>query len=173
MVMGLPMVSCQDDVFSGCVLRKHHRDSFDKSASWHASAPLELLHGDLCGPLPVLSFSCYKYFLTFIDDFSRHTWVYFLKLKSEVFNMLLAFKVFVEKQSGHPILKLISDNWGEYVNNKFINFCTKHGIQLQHTVPYTPQQNGVAERKNHTLKEMDNCMLQSKGFSLNFFGRSN
>ena len=65
--------------------------------------------------------------------------------------MFLAFKAFVEKQSGHPILKLRSDNGGEYVNNKFINFCTRHGIQLKH-VPYTPQQNGAAERKNHTLK---------------------
>ena len=83
--------------------------------------------------------------------------------------MFLAFKAFVEKQSGHQILKLRSDNGREYVNNKFINFCTKHGIQLQHTIPYTPQQNGVAERKNCTLKEMANCMLQSKGLGLNFW----
>ncbi|MCY6488259.1 hypothetical protein OYG14_12100, partial [Actinobacillus pleuropneumoniae] len=78
------------------------------------------------------------------------------------------FKAFVEKQYGHQILKLRSDNGGEYVKNTFINFCTENGIQMQHTVPYTPQQNGVAERKNRTLKEMANCMLQSKGLSLNF-----
>lgn len=66
--------------------------------------------------------------------------------------MFLAFKAFVEEQSRHHILKLRSDNGGEYVNNKFTNFCTEHGIQLQHTIPYTPQKNGVAERKNHTLK---------------------
>eukprot|EP00253_Pinus_taeda_P021382 PITA_21382 len=70
--------------------------------------------------------------------------------------MFFAFKAFVEKQSGHQILKLRSDNVGEYVNNKFINFCDEHGIQMQHTVPYTPQQNGVAKRKNRTLKEMAN-----------------
>ena len=152
MVTCLPMVSCWDGVFSGCVLRKHHRDSFDKHASRHASTPLQLVHSDLCGPLPIVSFSGYKYFLTFIDDFSRRTWVYFLKLKSEVFYMFLAFKAFVEKQSRHHIHNLRSDNGGEYVNNKFINFCTEHGIQLQHNVLYTPQQNGVAKRKNHTLK---------------------
>jgi len=128
MVTGLPMVSCRDGVCSGCVLGKHHRDSFEKRASWHASAPLQLVHSDLCGPLPVASFSGCKYFLTFIDDFSRRTWVYFLKLKSEVFNKFLAFKAFVEKQSGHQILKLRSDNGGEYVKNDFINFCTEHGI---------------------------------------------
>lgn len=127
------------------------------------------MHSDLCGPLPVVSFSGCKYFLTFIDDFSRRTWVYFLKLKSEVFNTFLAFKAFVEKQSRHQILKLRSDNGGEYVKIAFINFFTKNGIQMQHTVPYTPQKNGVAERKSRTLKEMANCMLQSKGLGLSFW----
>jgi len=130
MVIGLPMVSCRDGVCSGCVLEKHHRDGFEKCTSWHALTPLQLVHSDLCDPLRVVSFSSYKYFLTFIDDFSRCTWVYFLKLKSEVFNIFLAFKAFIDKKSGHQILKLRSDNGGEYVNNKFINFCTEHGIQM-------------------------------------------
>eukprot|EP00253_Pinus_taeda_P007436 PITA_07436 len=73
--------------------------------------------------------------------------------------MFLAFKSFVEKQSGHQILKLRSDNGGEYVNNDFINFCTENGIQMQHIVSYTPQQNGVVERKNRTLKEMANYVI--------------
>ena len=96
--------------------------------------------------------SSFKYFLTFIDDYSRRTWVYFLKLKSEVFNMFLAYKALVEKQFGHQIIKLRSNNGREYVNNKFTTFCTEQRIQQQHTVPYTPQQNHVVERKNHTLK---------------------
>jgi hypothetical protein len=152
MVTGLPLVSCRDGVCAGCVLDKHHRDSFEKRASWHTSGPLQLVHSDLCGPLSSPSFSGCKYFLTFIDDFSRCTWVYFLKLKSEVFDKFLAYKALVEKQSGHQIQRLRTDNGGEYVNNNFTNYCTTQGIQMQHTVPYTPQQNGVAERKNHTLK---------------------
>ena len=128
MVTGLSMVSCKDGVCSGCVLEKHHWDIFDKSASWNASVPLELVHSDLCGPLPFVSFSGFKYFLTFIDDYSRHTWVYFLKLKREVFNMFLAYKALVEKQSGHQIIKLRSKN-GEYVNKNFTTFCTEQGIQ--------------------------------------------
>ena len=96
MLTGLPMVSCKDVVCFSCVLKKHHRDSFDKHASWHASVPLELVHSDLCDPLPFASFSGFKYFLTFIDDYSRRTWVYFLKLKSKVFNMFLAYKTLVE-----------------------------------------------------------------------------
>ena len=87
-------------------------------------------------------------------------------------SLTCSFKASVEKQSGHQILKLRYDNGGEYVNKKFIKFCTEHGIQMQHTIPYTPQQNGVAERKNHTLKEMANCMLQSKGLGRNFWAES-
>ena len=113
----------------------------------HASTPLQLVHNVLCGPFLFSSFYGFKYLLNFIDDFSRCTWVYLLKLKSELFNMFLAYKALIEKQSGHQIIKLRSDNRGEYVNNKFTTFCIEQGIQQQRTIPYTPQQNGVAGRK--------------------------
>jgi transposase InsO family protein len=99
----------------------------------------------LCGPLSSPSFSGCKYFLTFIDDFSRRTWVYFLKLKRKVFDKFLAYKAVVEKQYRHQIQNLRTDNGGEYVNNNFTSYCTTQGIQMKHTVPYTPQQNGVVE----------------------------
>ena len=92
------MVSCRDGVCFRCVLRKHQWDSFDKHAS-------ELAHSDLCGPLPSTSFSGFKCILTFIEDYSIHTWVYFLKLKSKVFNMFLAYKVLVEN---NLVIKLFS-----------------------------------------------------------------
>jgi transposase InsO family protein len=152
MVSVLPLVSYRDGVCVSCVLGKHHRDIFDKCASWHASGPLQLVHSALCGPLSYPSFSGCTYLLTFIDDFSKRTWVYFLKLKSEVFDKFLAYKALVEKQYGHQIQRLRTDNGGEYVNNNFTSYCTTQGIQMQHTVPYTQQQNGVVERKNHTLK---------------------
>ena len=105
MVTGLLMVSYKDGVCSGCVLEKHHRDSFDKCASWHTSVPLELVHSDLCVPLPSTSFSSFKYLFTFIDDYSRRTWVYFPKLKSEVFNMFLAYKALLKN---NLVIKLLS-----------------------------------------------------------------
>jgi transposase InsO family protein len=80
----------------------------------------------------------------------------------------LAYKALVEKKSRHQIQRLRTDNGGEYVNNNFTIYCTTQGIQMQHIFPYTPQQNGVVERKNHTLKEMANCMIQSKGLSLKY-----
>jgi hypothetical protein len=84
----------------------------------------------------------------------------------------LAYKALVEKKHGHQIQRLRTDNGGKYVNNIFTNYCTTQGIQMKHTVPYTPQQNGVAERKNYTLKEMDNCMIQSKGLSLKYWAEA-
>jgi transposase InsO family protein len=171
MWIGIPLVSCRDGVCAGCVLGKHHRDNFDKRASWHASCPLQIVHNDLCGPLSS-PFSRCKCFLTFIDDFSRRTWVYFLKLKSEVFDKFLAYKGLVEKQSRHQIQRLRTDNGGEYVNKNFTSYCTTQGIQMQHIVPYTPQENDVAERKSRTLKEMANCMIQSKGLSLLYWAEA-
>jgi transposase InsO family protein len=78
----------------------------------------------------------------------------------------LAYKAFVEKQYEHQIQRLRTYNGGKYVNNNFTSYCTTHGIQMKHIVPYTPQQNGVVEKKKRTLKEMANCMIQSKGLNL-------
>jgi hypothetical protein len=133
---------------------------------------LQLVHSDLCRPLSYPSFSGCKYFLTFIDDFSRRTWVYFLKLKSRVFDKFLAYKALVKKQFGHQIQRLRTYNGGEYVNNNFTSYCTTQGIQMKHIIPYTPKQNGVAERNNRTLKEMANCMIQSKGLSLKYWAEA-
>jgi transposase InsO family protein len=166
MVTGIPLVSCKDGVFVGYFLDKHHRDSFDQRASSHTSSPLQLVHSNLCGPLSSPSFSGCKCFLIFIDDFSIRTWVYLLKLKRKFFDKFLAYKALVENQYGHQIQRSIIYNGGEYVNNNFTSYCTTLGIQMQQTIPYTPQQNGVVERKNRTLKEMANCMIQSKGLSL-------
>ena len=69
---------------------------FDERASWHTSCPLQLVHSDLCGPLSSSSFSACKYLLNFIDEFSRHIWVYFLNIKSKVFDKFLAYKDLAE-----------------------------------------------------------------------------
>jgi hypothetical protein len=171
LVLGLPKVSCTDGVCPGCVLGKQHQDPFPKGKAWRATTPLELVHSDLMS-FPTRSFSGAKYALTFIDDFSRRSWVYFLKYKSEVLATFKNFKAFVEKQSSFSIKKLRTDNGGEYVNQGFTDFCREHGIQHQLTVPYNPQQNGVAERKNRTLKEMANCMIQSKNMAPSFWAEA-
>ena len=100
--------------------------------------------------------------LTFIDDFNRKTWVYFLKNKSEVFEKFCNFKELVENQSGLHIKVLTTNRGGECMSKEFLHFCIENGIHKQFTTRYTPQKNGVAERKNRTIVDMARSMLKAK-----------
>jgi transposase InsO family protein len=120
-------------------LDKHHKEKFEKDKAWHAQEQLQLVHSDICGPLETPSLSSALYFITFIDDYSRKTWVYFLKHKSEAFVVFQEFKALVEKESRKCIKTLHTDNVGEYTKNEFSTYLSKHGIKHQRTVPYTPQ----------------------------------
>ena len=107
--------------------------------------------------------------MTFIDEFSRYYWVYFLKHKSDVFGRFKVFKALVENQYGRKLKILKYENGGDYVKSDFIHYCEDTGIWMQHSIPYTPQQNGVAERKNRSLKEMATCMMEAKTLPPNFW----
>ena len=84
-------------------------------------------------------FNGYSYYVTFIDDYSRKTWIYFLKAKSEVFERFWDFKTLVEKQTGKKIQVLRIDNGGEYTSNEFIDYFLAAQIKKEHTMPHTPQ----------------------------------
>ncbi|MCO5614245.1 hypothetical protein L7F22_068525 [Adiantum nelumboides] len=99
------------------------------------------------------------YFATFIDDFSWYTTVYFLKNKSQLFSYFKEYCASAQRQHDVPIQALQSDNGGEYVSNALLRFCKAEGIKHQVTIPYTPQQNGVAERKNGTLVAAARAMM--------------
>jgi len=157
-VLGLPKVSCTDGVCPLCVLGKPYQDPIPKGKALRDIVPLELVHSDLI-IFPTHSFSGAKYAVTLIDDFSHRSRIYFLKFKSEFLATFKIFKAFVEKQSFLYIKNLRTDNGGEYVSQAFKDFCREHGILHHHFVPHTPQQNGVAEWKNMTLKEMANYMI--------------
>jgi hypothetical protein len=172
MVKGLPPIQAPISSCESCILGKQHRLSFPKEKSYRAWAPLEIVHTDLCGPMKTPSLGGSIYFLTFIDDYSRKTWVYFLKHKSETFDKFKEFKAFVEKQSGLSIKILRSDRGGEYKSNEFLEYCRYHGIKKQFTTSYTPQQNGVAERKNRTIMEMARSMLKGKNLSNEYWAEA-
>jgi transposase InsO family protein len=104
----------------------------------------------------------YEYYVTFIDNHSRKTWIYFLKTKSEVFKRFQEFKALMENQTRSKIKVLQSDNGGEYTSTEFADFCTQHGIRRQLTVPYNQQQNGVAERKNGAIVDAARLMLHDQ-----------
>eukprot|EP00253_Pinus_taeda_P021493 PITA_21493 len=106
------------------------------------------------------------------DDFSRNTWIYFLKKKSEVFDRFKEFKALVENQTEKKIKVLRTDNGGEFCSKEFEEFCKKCGIARQKTTPYTPQQNGVAERMNKTLMERARSMLSGAGLGQEFWAEA-
>ena len=121
--------------------------------------------------------------LTFTDDYSRYSTVYFIKSKSEVLSKFMEYVNSVEKLTGRHITKLNilseedvkvlrSDNGGEYTSNSFAKFCTEKGISHQFTVPYCPQQNGVAERMNRTIMEGARSMLYHAKLPLEFWAEA-
>ncbi|KAG6519381.1 hypothetical protein ZIOFF_022874 [Zingiber officinale] len=172
MVQGLPHIEGKQHVCEGCVFGKQHRLPFPKGVSWRAKEKLELIHTDVCGPMDTLSHAQNRYFILFIDDHTRMTWVYFMRQKSEVFMIFKKFKSLVEKQSGCFIKTLRSDRGKEYTSKEFHNFCEDEGVERQLTVRYTPQQNGVTERKNQTIVEMAKSMMHEKGLPKIFWAEA-
>nr|KYP75006.1 Retrovirus-related Pol polyprotein from transposon TNT 1-94 [Cajanus cajan] len=129
MVFGLPKMEFEKKFCEECVIGKHARTSFPRSSEYRAKEQLGLIHTDLCGPITPESFSGKKYFVSFIDDFSRKTWVYFLKEKLEVFETFKKFKVMVEKETSKFIKAVRSDRGGEFTSVEFNKYCEEHGIK--------------------------------------------
>jgi transposase InsO family protein len=129
MVKGLPQIETPSRVCEECVIAKQHRKSFPQESNWRASHVLQLVHSDICGPMNPTSNSNKRYFITFTDDFSRKTWVYFLKEKSEAIEMFRKFKARVEKEAKQHIQCLRTDHGGEYTSSEFVNVCESNGIK--------------------------------------------
>nr|CAN76821.1 hypothetical protein VITISV_017285 [Vitis vinifera] len=159
MVTGLPQISIPSQVCEECVVGKQHRSQFPQGKSRRAKNVLELVHSDICGLINPTSNGGKKYLIIFIDDYSRKTWVSFLQEKSEAFSAFKSFKARVEKETGRSIKILRTDRGGEYCSNEFEHFCDDQGIRRELTAAYTPQQNGVSERKNRTILNMVRSLL--------------
>lgn len=139
MVTGLPHFIIPSQLCEECVVSKQHYDQFPKGDSWRAKKYLELVHSDLCGSINLTSNGGKRYVITFIDDFSCKTWVYFLQDKSETFEAFKSYKAFVEKEANSPIKVFRTNHGGEYNSQEFENFFEIHGIKRQLTVAYSPQ----------------------------------
>jgi hypothetical protein len=154
-----------DDVCSGCALGKYAKAPF-LGRDTRTTGILDLVHSNLSGRMSSPSLSGHEYYVLFIDDYSRKTWIYFLKHKDEVFTRFQEFKAIVENRTGKKIKVLRSNNGGEYASNEFIDFCTTEGIKKEMTVPYNPKQNGVAKRKNRSIFGGARSMLHDQGLPL-------
>ena len=158
MLKGLPQLEVKTDVVcSGCQYGKAHQLPY-KESSFKAKKPLELIHSDLFGPVKQASISGMQYMVTFIDDYSRYVWIFFMKAKSDTFSKFQEFKMMVEGEVGVKIRCLRSNNGKEYTSDEFDQYLHECGIRHQFTCANTPQQNGVAERKNRHLAEICRSM---------------
>ena len=151
-----------------CLIGKSTRLPF-KRKEISTTAPLDLIHTDLSGIIRVPAVEGLKYFLTFIDDYSRYTTVYLLKSKEQVFEKFIEFKNLVENKFGSKIKALRSDNGTEYTNKRFQTVIKESGINHTFTQVGTPQQNGVSERMNRTIKNGTRCIFLESGLPARFW----
>ncbi|KAJ9557080.1 LOW QUALITY PROTEIN: hypothetical protein OSB04_011694 [Centaurea solstitialis] len=158
-----------DDHCVACLKGKQHKASHKSKTINTISAPLQLLHMDLFGPTNVLSIGKKSYCLVIIDDYSRFTWVFFLRTKDETSGLI---KPFVKRVENQVNLRVKIRQWDEFKNADLNSFCEEKGIERQFSAPRTPQQNGVAERRNRTLIEAARTMLADSKLPITFWAEA-
>ncbi|KAD5508125.1 hypothetical protein E3N88_15828 [Mikania micrantha] len=151
-----------------CSLNKIHKQPFGEN-SFKVSKPLELIYSDVWGPVQT-SNDGYAYYVIFVDFYSKYTWLYPIKQKSDVAILFPQFKSLVEKFFKTPLVSLFSDNGGEYIG--LIPYLLRHGISHFTTPPHTPEQNGVAERRHRHIVETRLSLLHHANLPLNFWSHA-
>lgn len=162
-VSGLPHIQKSVATCEPCIIGKHPREPFHSSQAPGSAAPLDLLHVDVCGPFPVNSIGGSKYLLVIVDDYSRRVAVHFLTHKSEATDALTDYIRTAETQIARQVKRIRTDNGGEFVNDRLAHFLRHKGIIHEKTAPYSPAQNGIAERMNRTLVETARALLHEAG----------
>lgn len=154
-----------------CCQGKQSRLPFNHVGT-RSSEVLNIIHADVCGPMETASIGGCRYFLIFVDDHTRMTFVYFLKAKNQVFKYFKEFKALVENQQNKKIKIFRTDNGLEFCNHEFDSYLTEAGIVHQKTNTYTPEQNAISERMNRTLVERARCMLFDAGLDKKFWAEA-
>jgi transposase InsO family protein len=172
-VRGLPKFGTEkvmSKICEACQLGKQARHPIPIQTTHVSSKPLEMTHSDVW-TTKIESIGGCKYYVNFIDDHTKKVWVYFMKHKGEMFQHFLNFKAMVEKEKGVNIKCLRSDGGGEYFSIEFSEYLKEHGIQRKYSCSYSPQQNGVAERKNKHIVEIVRAMLNEKNLPNYFWAK--
>ena len=146
-------------VCTSCLQGKFCKLPFHSSV--HKSVkPFHIIHSDVWGPSPCVSVDGYKYYVIFVDEFTRYCWWIPLVNKSDVYSVFVNFCASIHTQFSSSVQILQSDGGGEYVSKQFQKFLAEKGISHQKSCPYTPEQNGMAERKHRHLIETAITLLQ-------------
>ena len=148
MVRGLPHIKHGGELCDSCLAGKQRRLPFPKVAKYRVKDALELVHGDLSGPITPATNGGRRYFLLLVDDCSRFMWLQLLTSKDEAAAAIKKFKMRAEVESGKKLRLLRTDRGGEFTSMEFVAYCADQGVERHHTAPYSPQQNGMVERWN-------------------------
>jgi transposase InsO family protein len=168
MVRGMPRIEHPEQLCDACLAGKQRRAPFPQVAKFRATMPLQLVYGDLCGPISPVTQGGRRYFLVLVDDHSRMMWLTLLCTKDEAAEAIRRFTAAAEMESGQRLRILRTDQGGEFTSTKFAAYWADRGTGCHLTAPYSPQQNGVVERRNQTIIGMARSMLKAMGVPASF-----
>ncbi|KAK2373607.1 putative mitochondrial protein [Trifolium repens] len=172
-IRGIPKLRIVEGKVCGeCQIGKQVRMSHPMLEHQTTSKVLELLHMDLMGPMQVESLGGKMYVLVVVDDFSRYTWVNFIREKSDAFDVFKELCIQIQREKGSNVVRIRSDHGREFENSKFDDFCAAEGIKHEYSSPITPQLNGIVERKNRTIQESARVMLHAKNVPYHFWAEA-
>ncbi|KAK2451921.1 putative mitochondrial protein [Trifolium repens] len=172
-IRGLPKLKIVEGKVCGeCQIGKQIRMSHPMLVHQTASKVLELLHMDFMGPMQVESLGGKRYVFVVVDDYSRYTWVNFIREKSDAFDVFKELCIQIQREKGSNVVRIRSDHGREFENSKFNEFCSTEGIKHEYSSPITPQQNGIVERKNRMIQESARVMLHAKNIPYHFWAEA-
>jgi hypothetical protein len=170
MVRGLPAISEANRLCDGCIISKQRRVSFPSKLNFHVDEALEL--DDLCGPIKPATPGGKTMFLLMVDDMCRYMCLIVLSAKSDAARMIKQVQVQAEVECGKKLKVLCTDRGGEFTSSRLINYCNDTDVRRHLTVPYSPQQNGVVERRNQTIIGATRSMLKAANMPRRFWGEA-
>nr|GEZ26437.1 zinc finger, CCHC-type [Tanacetum cinerariifolium] len=172
LVYGVPAIKHTTQICNVCLVEKQSRAPFPKKAKGRSTSPLDLIYGDLCGPITPPTPSGKRYIFLLVDDYSRYMWAYFLRTKDQAFDTFKEFKKTIENKLRTTLKMFRMDHGGEFNLSEFTQYCKENGIARQLTAPYSPQQNGVVERRNRTIMSTTRCMMKATEMPQEFWAKA-
>jgi hypothetical protein len=172
LVRGLPHLNQVEQLCEACLTGKQRRTPFLQKALRRSTEALQLLHGDICGPITPATPSGNKYFLLLVDDYSHYMWVSLLPSKDAAAAAIKNVQAAAERKTGKKLLSLRTDRGGEFTAAEFNRYCAELGVHREVTAPYSPQQNGMVERRNQSVVGTVRSMMKAKNLPGVFWGEA-
>ena len=171
-MQGLPAIKGVNKLCNGCLIGKQRRTPFSSQAFYRTDEPLELVHGDIRGPIKPATPGGKTLFLLLVDDKSRFMWLILLQAKNEAAEAVKRIQARAKAECGMKMRVLRIDRGGEFTSTSFGKYCAEFGIQRHLTAPYCPQQNGVVERQNQTIIGTVRSLMMTARMPERFWGEA-